>query len=169
MGVDPERFRPDAGARRGIRDGLGVGPDDVVVGFGGRLVPEKGVRLLVDAVAGLEQAVHLVFLGEGPEEAGLRGRAAEAGVKDRVHFPGWVPSTEMPAWLAALDILALPSLTTRGWAEQFGRIAVEAMACGVPVVGSDSGEIPRVLGDAGVVVPEGEVQALAGALEGLGR
>jgi glycosyltransferase involved in cell wall biosynthesis len=63
-----------------------------------------------------------------------------------------------------MDLLAAPSLTTPQWREQFGRMLVEAMACGVPVVGSDSGEIPHVLGAAGLVVPEGDADALAGAL-----
>jgi glycosyltransferase involved in cell wall biosynthesis len=73
----------------------------------------------------------------------------------------------MPAWLAALDALALPSLATRGWAEQFGRVLVEAMACGVPVVASRSGEIPHVVGDAGVLVEEGDAGALRAALADL--
>jgi glycosyltransferase involved in cell wall biosynthesis len=63
-----------------------------------------------------------------------------------------------------MDVLAAPSLTTPGWREQFGRMLVEAFACGVPVIGSDSGEIPYVIGDAGVVVREGDVAAWAHAL-----
>ncbi|HEX6512756.1 MAG TPA: glycosyltransferase, partial [Chloroflexota bacterium] len=77
------------------------------------------------------------------------------------------PSTGMPALYSRMDCLALPSLTTPAWKEQFGRAAVEAMACGVPVVGSDSGEIPHVLGEAGLVVPEGNAGALAAALQRL--
>ncbi len=70
----------------------------------------------------------------------------------------------MPAIVAAWDALALPSRTRPNWKEQFGRILVEAMASGVPCVGSTSGEIPHVLGDAGLVVPEGEATALRAAL-----
>jgi glycosyltransferase involved in cell wall biosynthesis len=67
---------------------------------------------------------------------------------------------EMPARPRALDALVLPSLTRPNWKEQFGRVLVEAMACGVPVVGSDSGEIPHVVGEAGLIFPEGDVEAL---------
>ena len=62
------------------------------------------------------------------------------------------------------DVLVGPSLTTPRWKEQFGRMLVEAMACGVPVIGSDSGEIPHVIGDAGIVVPEGDRVALCAAI-----
>jgi glycosyltransferase involved in cell wall biosynthesis len=73
----------------------------------------------------------------------------------------------MPAFLQTLDLLVLPSRSRPNWQEQFGRILVEAMACGVPVVGSDSGEIPHVIGDAGVVFPEDNVAALTAALRRL--
>jgi glycosyltransferase involved in cell wall biosynthesis len=73
----------------------------------------------------------------------------------------------MPGVLQGFDVLAGPSLTLPNWKEQFGRMLVEAMACEVPVVGSDSGEIPQVIGDGGLVVPEGNVEALRGALQQL--
>lgn len=166
MGVDPERFRPDPEARARVRARMGIDPETPVVGFMGRLVPEKGVALLVEAVAGIPGA-HLLVVGGGPEEAPLRARASALGAAARTHFAGSVPSAAAPEWLAALDVLALPSLTTPGWAEQFGRVLVEAMACAVPVVGSDSGEIPEVIGDGGLVVPEGSADALRAALAGL--
>ncbi|HEX2092326.1 MAG TPA: glycosyltransferase, partial [Longimicrobiaceae bacterium] len=166
FGVDAERFRPDPGARRRARERMGIEDAGFLVGFGGRLVPEKGVDLLVRAVADLPD-VALVVAGEGPERGRLVSLARELGAAERVHFRGQVPSTEMPVWLSALDALALPSLATRSWAEQFGRILVEAMACGVPVVASRSGEIPYVVGDEGLLVPEGDVAALRAALERL--
>ena len=71
----------------------------------------------------------------------------------------------MPAQYHEIDVLAVPSLTTPTWKEQFGpRATIEAMASGIPVVGSDSGAIPNVIGDVGLVVPEGDVDALAAAL-----
>jgi glycosyltransferase involved in cell wall biosynthesis len=73
----------------------------------------------------------------------------------------------MAGWMAALDCLVLPSRTTPRWKEQFGRVLVEAMACEVAVVGSDSGEIPRVIGGGGVVFPEGDTAALGRGLEAL--
>ncbi|MBV9775149.1 MAG: glycosyltransferase [Gemmatimonadetes bacterium] len=168
FGVDAERFRPEPEARRHGRERLGVADDEILVGFGGRLVPEKGVRLLVRAVAATP-GVRLVVAGDGPEREWLALLARELGVEERVRFQGQVPSTAMPSWLAALDLLALPSLTRKNWAEQFGRILVEAMACGVPVVASRSGEIPHVVCDAGVLLPEGDVHALRSALERLSR
>jgi glycosyltransferase involved in cell wall biosynthesis len=70
----------------------------------------------------------------------------------------------LPAFLNALDLFVLPSETRPNWREQFGRAAVEAMSCGVPVIGSDSGEIPTVLGDAGITFPEGDAWSLAAQL-----
>ncbi len=167
FGVDVDRFRPDPAARDTARTALGAGPSDFVVGFGGRLVPEKGVQLLLQAVASMAADTRLVVAGTGPEEPALRALAISLGIAERVHFSGSIPSTSMPGWLAGLDTLALPSLTTPTWAEQFGRILVEAMACGVPVVGSRSGEIPHVVGDAGLLFPEGDVEALRDALAAL--
>lgn len=164
MGVDPDRFRPDASARARVRAEHGLeGP---VVGYVGRLIPEKGVHLLLDAARELP-GVSLLVVGGGPEEEALRLRAASLGIADRVRITGAVPSVVVSDYMAALDVLALPSLTTRGWAEQFGRVLVEAMACHVPVVGSDSGEIASVIGDAGRVVREGSVSDLVDALRGL--
>ena len=66
--------------------------------------------------------------------------------------------------MQSLDILVLPSLTTRTWKEQFGRVLVEGMAAGCVIIGSDSGAIPEVIGDAGIIVPEGNPEALADAI-----
>ncbi len=74
------------------------------------------------------------------------------------------PSAEMPALYRQIDAFVLPSLTRPNWKEQFGRVLVEAMACGVPVIGSDSGAIPDVIGDAGLIFPEGDAGALAAHL-----
>jgi glycosyltransferase involved in cell wall biosynthesis len=166
FGVDAERFRPDAAARVHARTTMGIADDRFLVGFGGRLVREKGVHLLVRAVVDTP-GVELVIAGEGPEEDRLRGLAWSLAAEERIHFAGRIASTAMPAWLNGLDALALPSLGARGWAEQFGRILVEAMACGVPVIASRSGEIPHVVGEAGVLVPEGDTEALRRAVAGL--
>lgn len=168
FGVDPERFAPDAPAGLEIRSSLGISADAFVVGFGGRLVPEKGVEVLLDAVTRLS-GVHLILVGDGPEQTKLDDRARRAGVRNRTHLVGRRPSVEMPGWLAALDLLVLPSVGRRGWSEQFGRILVEGMACGVPVVASRHGEIPAVVGDAAALVEPGDAGALARRIEGLAR
>jgi len=197
FGVDAQRFAPDAAARQGVRQRLGIAEHDFVVGFGGRLVPEKGVHLLVDSLVSLNRPVgkgdggvdsgararlavgsdaaregsrvSLLVLGDGPERLRLEQQARRLGVAERVHFAGRVPSLDMCRWLPACDVVALPSLRRPGWVEQFGRLLVEAMACGVPVVGSNSGEISRVIGEAGRVVPEGDGRRLTEALSALAR
>jgi glycosyltransferase involved in cell wall biosynthesis len=163
MGVDHVHFAPDAAARARTRRHIGAEEDDFVIGFGGRLVREKGVHLLIEAAKGVPRS-RVLLLGDGKERLRLRDAAQRAGIGQRVHFAGEIASLDMPAWLAALDVLALPSIGRPGWVEQFGRILIEAMSVGVPVVGSTSGEIPRVIGSAGLVVPAGDAMALREAL-----
>jgi glycosyltransferase involved in cell wall biosynthesis len=137
------------------------------IGYVGRLVPEKGIHLLLEAVAGLQADWRLRIIGSGPSQAELRAQAARLGIAERVEWVAWVASTEMPAHYRTLDVLAIPSLTRPNWKEQFGRVIIESMASGIPVVGSDSGAIPHVIGPAGVIVPEGDTVALRGALQQL--
>jgi glycosyltransferase involved in cell wall biosynthesis len=154
FGVDPELFAPAKSAPHASHT--------VTFGYVGRLVPEKGVLDLVKAVAQLPATCRLRIVGEGNQRDEIAARIAALGLADRVEMQGW--TSDIPAVLRSLDVLVLPSRTTRSWKEQFGRILVEAMSCGVPVVGSSSGEIPHVVGDAGRIFPEGNVAALAGVL-----
>lgn len=142
-------------------------PRPFTVGYIGRLVEEKGVHVLIEAFAQLDQSPRLIILGGGPEQDRLAALASRLGIAERVAFLPQVPSAEIAPRYHDLDVLALPSLTRPHWKEQFGRVLVEAMASGVPVVGSDSGAIPGVIGDAGLIVPEGNVTALADALRRL--
>lgn len=167
FGVSLDRFRPDPGARALTRDLLGWADQRLVAGYAGRLVGPKRVDLLIAAAARLP-ALHVIVLGDGPQRWRLERQAHRAGVRERVRFVGRVRSTEVPAWLNALDLLVLPSGRSRRWEEQFGRVAVEAMACGVPVVGSAAGAIPAVIGEAGLMFPPGDLDALAGLLAKLG-
>lgn len=157
FGVDPARY---AGADpAAVRARWPLAPP--VVGYVGRLVHEKGVDVLVEAVEPLD--ARLLLVGDGPARAGLEARVARAG-PGRAVFAGTVSHDGVPAYLRAMDVLVLPSLTTATWAEQFGHVLIEAMAAGVPVIGSSSGAIPEVVGDAGLVVPEGDAAALRTAL-----
>src|SRR5205814_4923761 len=97
----------------------------------------------------------------------IRAAAKSAGLEGRLHVPGVVHNTDLPMYLNALDVFVLPSETRPNWREQFGRAAVEAMSCGVAVIGSDSGEIPSVLGDAGLLFHEGSTSELASQLRRL--
>lgn len=138
------------------------------IGCVARLVPEKGVDVLIRAFAKLDGEPRLRIIGGGGEKDNLLSLAQSLGVADRVTFLDQITSSEMPAQYRLIDALAVPSLTRPNWKEQFGpRATVEALASGVPVVGSDSGAIPDVLGDAGLIVPEGDVDALAHALTSL--
>lgn len=158
FGVDPDLYRPPL-----VRPENGL----PIIGYAGRLVPEKGIDVLLDAFARLKTRAQLEIIGNGTERSRLELRAGYLGVRDRVVFRGALAPASMPEALGRFALLAVPSLTRPNWKEQFGRVIVEAMACEVPVVGSDSGEIPNTIGDAGVVVPEGNAPSLAAALEEL--
>lgn len=155
FGVDSDVFRPLEPPRR---------ESPLAVGYVGRLVEAKGVDLLLEALAGLEADWRLAILGDGPERGALEAQARTDGTADRVTFVPWQPSSALPAFYRELDVLVLPSRSTPSWIEQFGRVLIEAMACGVACIGSDSGEIPHVLDEAGLVFPEGDVAALRSAL-----
>jgi glycosyltransferase involved in cell wall biosynthesis len=144
----------------------------LTVGYAGGLVPEKGVDTLLHALAICQRAAgdadglscRLLVAGGGPQQADLEHLAAQLDLGQHVIFLGRVGSTSMPAFFASIDVLALPSRTTPTWKEQFGRVLVEAMACQTPVIGSDSGEIPQVIGNAGLIFAENDAQALASQL-----
>lgn len=137
------------------------------VGYVGRLAPHKGVHVLIKALA-LEPTLALVIAGAGPQEDELRMLADGVGAADRIEFVGSVDQAALPDFYRSLDVLAVPSLTTPTWVEQFGRVAVEAMSCGAPVVASDSGALPDVVGTAGLLAPPGEAPAWASALRRVG-
>lgn len=147
FGVDPEVFKaPTAKEPHG----------ELLIGYVGRLVPEKGIMTLLEAVAALPGEWRLSLIGDGPMRADLPRIVHSLGLSERVTLVGGIPSEEVPHYLRQMDVLVLPSLTTPHWKEQFGRVLIEAMDCGVAVLGSSSGEIPHIIGDAGLVFAEGE-------------
>ncbi len=165
--TDTSAYLPDQQKRDAIRRELGLSPDALVVGYAGKLVEEKGLRTLWRAFSELADAcpnLHLVLMGGGPLKDELMDAARADGLTNRLRMPGVIHNTELPAYLNALDIFVLASETRSNWREQFGRVLVEAMSCGVPVIGSDSGEIPTVVGDAGLIFPEGDSRQLASSL-----
>ncbi len=156
LGVDTNLFAPRA---RGAQAGK-----TLVVGFVGRLIPEKGVDILVEAVAGLQREglrVRLVICGSGPEEGRLRHLVSTAGLDGGCRWVAPLPHDRVPEVLGELDLLALPSRTTARWAEQFGHVLIEAMAIGVAAVGSRCGAIPDVIGRDDALFPDGDVAGLA--------
>jgi glycosyltransferase involved in cell wall biosynthesis len=93
--------------------------------------------------------------------------AEDLGLRENVAFESPLPTAEMPEYYHRLDALVLPSRARAHWKEQFGRVLIEAMACGIPVAGSNSGEIPHVIGQAGLLFPEEDVEALRAHLRNL--
>ena len=177
LGVDECLFRP--AEQPELMAQHGISPDDFVVGFVGRFVEEKGLLTLFKALgqlradsakAGVEKRVwKLLLLGRGELKERLAELAAELEISDRIIWIESVPHADVPRYINLMDTLILPSETTYkfktlsavGWKEQFGHVIIEAMACKVPVIGSDSGEIPHVIKEDGLVFPEGDAAALA--------
>ncbi len=164
-GVDVQRFRPDPASAAAVRRRAGWRDDAVVVGYLGRFVEAKGLPRLLRALEASRAAWHALFVGGGPLEADLRAFAARH--PGRVHVQTGVPHDDVPAWLNAMSMLCAPSQTTAAWREQFGRMLIEAMACGVPAIASDSGEMPFVVGDAGTIAAESDDAAWTAAIDRL--
>ena len=161
--VDAELFRPMDRAE--CRRELGLA--GFVAGYVGRLVEEKGLMEMVDALTLCPSHFRLLFVGSGDYQGELERRVREIGKEDQVTFLPGRPLEQLPQVMNAMDVLVLPSRTTPSWKEQFGRVLIEANACGTPVIGSTSGAIPEVVGKAGIVVPERNAKALADALRDL--
>ena len=154
LGVDTRVFTP----------GEATPHDQFTISFMGRLVPEKGLDTLIDAVelltrSGTPTPVRLLIIGDGPYRSDIAQYTVKLG--DAVQFTSALSPQQIAQQLQHIDVLVLPSRTTPVWKEQFGRVLIEAMACGVPVVGSNSGAIPEVVGEAGLIFPEGDAAALA--------
>ncbi|HEY2409978.1 MAG TPA: glycosyltransferase family 4 protein, partial [Polyangiaceae bacterium] len=165
LGVDLHVFQPNARQREDARQKLGWDEDTApVVGYIGRFVPAKGLHLLMQALDRVKHPWRALFLGAGELESELKSWGARYAGRVRVLR---VPHDEVPAYVNAMDVLCAPSQTTPAWREQFGRMLVEAFACAVPVIGSDSGEISTVIGDSGVVVGERDLDGWARAIERL--
>ncbi|MDJ0530914.1 MAG: hormogonium polysaccharide biosynthesis glycosyltransferase HpsO [Xenococcaceae cyanobacterium MO_207.B15] len=174
LGVDEKLFIPREQPQ--LASKLGIQSDEFVIGFVGRFVPEKGILTLIKSLACLKElSWKLLLLGRGVLQEQIETTATELGIKDRLIMVESVPHDEVPYYINLMDTLVLPSettyqfktLTAAGWKEQFGHVLIEAMASGVAVVGSDSGEIPNVIGDAGLVFPEGNAEALGNCLREL--
>jgi len=134
LALDPGRYHPGLRAESPPMLVDGTGPR---IGFVGRLVESKGLRTLASALAQIRELPwQMVLVGTGEFEGAFRSLLTETGLIDRVQFAGYVRHQETPNWLAAFDVLVLPSETQPNWTEQFGRVIPEALACGVPAIGS---------------------------------
>lgn len=140
--------------------------EEIVLALVARLVPEKGVDDAVRVLARVNarRPARLVVSGRGPEEGRARALAASLGVADRLELRPWQHAPALANVYRTAHVVLVPSQPTRTWVEQFGRVIVEAQACGAVVAGYASGAIPEVAGDGGVLVATGDVDALGSAV-----
>jgi glycosyltransferase involved in cell wall biosynthesis len=164
FGVDVETFRRDDARRCRIRQELDWDDSVPVVAFLGRFVPEKGLGLLMSVLDRVSSPWRALFIGSGPMGPAVADWSAKYPGRSRVVAAN---HDEVPEYLNAADILCVPSQTESNWKEQFGRMIIEGFASGLAVVGSDSGEIPFVIGDAGIVVGEKDQSGWVRTLERL--
>jgi glycosyltransferase involved in cell wall biosynthesis len=161
--VDAEMFRPLD--RKECRAKFGV--SGFCVGYIGRFVERKGIQDFIAAIAQCPLTVSGLLVGSGDYEPALRKQIATLGLEQRIRIVSELPPKELTPVMNAIDALVLPSRTVPTWKEQFGRVIIEAHACGTPVIGSDSGAIPEVIGDGGLVFREGDVVDLARSIQEL--
>lgn len=154
-GVDQQVFKPmpEIGS-------LAEQPQ-LTLGYVGRLIEEKGIQDVLEAMAMTSAPVALKLVGEGPYEAALRQRAERLGLTDRLTIMPWSNPEGVATFIRSLDALVLLTHTTPTVKEQFGRVIIEAQACGTPVIGARSGAIPDIVGKGGWIVPERDPRSLA--------
>lgn len=146
---------------------LACSSNDFLVGFAGRICEEKGWKVLLLALTLLPPHIKCVLAGDGPQVAELQSSLLKQELRGRVCYVGLLPKAELWRFYRTVDCLAVPSLTFPKWKEQFGGVLADGMAVGLPLIGSNSGSIPEVMGPAGLVVPENDPQALAEAIRRL--
>lgn len=159
-GTDTDAFRHITKSAAEVRADWGMPQDAFLIGLTGRLAPEKGVGVFLEALAKAAPEVHGVLIGEGPQEEELRARARELGLSERVVFAGF--RSDVNNAIGSLDALTLAST----WAEPCAAVVQQAMALGKPVIGTDIGGTPEMIaaGETGLLVPPGDADALAAAI-----
>lgn len=173
-GADVAAFSPPSHAGARMRARLGLAADDIVVAGIGRLIPVKGFEYLVEAHArgvGDMPRLRLVLVGDGALREQLARRAGELGVADSVIMVGTASREEIPAYLAASDIVVVPSIRHEGYVDGLPNVALEAMAAGLPLVASSVGGLPDLVraGENGVLVGEKDAAGLSAAIVELAR
>ena len=158
FGVDPAIFKPVVRPESGRKQPF-------TIAYAGRMTSVKAVDVLLRAAAGITLDWRLRLIGNGPERDNLQELARALGISDRVAFEPQLGSSEMPRVYGEIDLYVLPSRSAANWIEQFGRVLIEAMACGVPVIGATTGEIPNTIGDAGLTFAENDAEGLRAQIE----
>ncbi len=176
-GVDISLFRPldsmtinDQQSVEFLKHSLNLNGCFVIV-YVGRLLHMKGIDILFRSVKSIAEnsliQFKILLLGRGKYKSELEQLAKNLGIENNLIWIDAVPPEAVPNYINCMDTLVLPSRTTPDWVEFFGRVLIEAMACRVPVIGSDSGEIPKVIGKAGLVFPEEDTETLAQHLKAI--
>ena len=156
-------FGPDDGANR-AEPLPWKGHDSFTIGFAGALTEQKGWKVLLKAVEKLPENFKVFLAGDGDQRQELVAWLERPFLNGRACYGGFLSHDRLFATIPSFDVLVLPSITLPPSPEQFGCVLAEAMACGVPVIGSDSGAIPETIGDAGLIIPEGNASAIADAI-----
>jgi glycosyltransferase involved in cell wall biosynthesis len=168
MGVDTSRFKPGARDPRTARE-IGIDPGDFVYLFVGRLASDKGIRSLIDAFEHFSRShdlgsSKLLLIGSGPEQAWVQERARSSGLGEKILIHPPVAYDKIDSFYRLGDAFVFPSVPMDGIEEQFGYALVEAMSSALPIITTFSGGIPDVVGDAAVVVPPRDIEALSTAM-----
>ncbi|MGH7658822.1 MAG: glycosyltransferase, partial [Gemmatimonadales bacterium] len=144
-------------------------PDEpgLTIGYTGRLVPERGLDLLLRACTRLYGSWTMLVAGSGPAQESMEKLAEQLGLSSRISWLGALPAGEMAAVWPRLDCLVYPARATPEWVEVTGRLLLQAMGRGIPVVATATGALPDVVGDSGILVPPEDVESLTGALQDL--
>jgi glycosyltransferase involved in cell wall biosynthesis len=155
FGVDLQLFKPKTDAETSRNETF-------TIGYVGRLLPAKGLLDLADALTKIKsEKWRLLVVGDGEAREPMEKKLAEHDLLERCEFVGAVSYEKTPEYFRRLDVLVIPTQTTKTIREQFGRVIIEAMASRVPVIGSTCGAIPEVIGDAGLIFPERDSEILA--------
>lgn len=162
VGVN-DTFYPDKDKRYDIRKKIGFS-GKFVVGFTGRIIADKGVDTLIDSFPGDNKDWALLLVGDGNLSDGIKKRATREGWAERLHITGEINQKDVPDYMNAMDCFVLGSKTTGHWIDTFPLVTVQAQACGIPVIASDSASLPWQLGDTALFFKEGNAEELRNRL-----
>lgn len=172
LGIDDTKFNINALSKEAREESRSrEGLSGFVLGYFGRIESYKGIQYLFEALSKIDSPLDccILIVGTGSYRVDLEALAKRLGVSERIHWVGEKPAGSVQEWMALCDCVVIPSLTTKKWKEQFGRVVVEAMALGVPTISSDSGSLPEVTKDAGLIVAEANSDELCRAITALIR
>ena len=164
FGLDEVYFSPtDADP---LKTKLGL-DNKFVIGFIARLTREKGVLTLLRAAARIPFDYILLIVGNGPIKEQAVQLAIDLGIENKVKWGGIISHSQLAEYMNCFNLFVLPSIPSSTWKEQFGHVVIEALACQVPVIGSDCGAIPELIGAGGMIFPAGDDARLSAHIKTL--